>query len=239
MPRPWVTIHSLSSVDGRLDGFPPDVGLYYRLAAQLPHQAVLSGSGTILAAAVAAGVEMASHEAVPAGRAPHGSDVGLPWLVVVDSRGRVPRLDWLRSSGHWRDVVVLCASATPSDHIHRLHRAGVHHEVIGDAHVDLRGALHILADRYDVRSVRVDAGPGLNGALLRADLVDEVSVVVAPYVAGRGFPRPLRLFAGLRAEDARRLRLISVDALDDDHLWLRYRVAGRPSDHVRSRQRAG
>lgn len=32
MDRPRVTIHNLISLDGRLDGFPADVGLYYELA---------------------------------------------------------------------------------------------------------------------------------------------------------------------------------------------------------------
>ena len=41
----------------------------------------------------------------------------------------------------------------------------------------------MLCDRYDVTAGRVDAGGGLNGALLRAGLADEISVVVAPYLA--------------------------------------------------------
>ena len=56
MDRPRVIIHNLISLDGRLDGFPADAGLYYEMASRLPHQAVLTGSGTMLAAA-AAGID--------------------------------------------------------------------------------------------------------------------------------------------------------------------------------------
>lgn len=47
MNRPRVFIHSLASLDGCLDGFPADVGLYHEVAARLLHQAVLTGSGTL------------------------------------------------------------------------------------------------------------------------------------------------------------------------------------------------
>src|SRR5512133_2851619 len=48
MDRPRVTTHSLSSVDGQLTGFPVNLGLYYQTAAQLPQQAVLTTSATLL-----------------------------------------------------------------------------------------------------------------------------------------------------------------------------------------------
>ena len=51
MDRPRVIIHNLISLDGRLDGFPADAGLYYEMASRLPHQAVLTGSGRGPAAA--------------------------------------------------------------------------------------------------------------------------------------------------------------------------------------------
>ena len=58
MDRPRVIIHNLVSLEGRLDGFPADAGLYYELASRLPHQAVLTGSGTMLAAAASEGIDL-------------------------------------------------------------------------------------------------------------------------------------------------------------------------------------
>jgi hypothetical protein len=51
--RPRVIIHNLIGLDRRLDGFPADAGLYYMMASRLPHQAVLTGSGTMLTVAAA------------------------------------------------------------------------------------------------------------------------------------------------------------------------------------------
>jgi 2,5-diamino-6-(ribosylamino)-4(3H)-pyrimidinone 5'-phosphate reductase len=51
--------------------------------------------------------------------------------VIVDSRGRITRFAWLREQPFWRDVLVLCTSATPAGHLGRLRRLGVEHLVIG------------------------------------------------------------------------------------------------------------
>jgi 2,5-diamino-6-(ribosylamino)-4(3H)-pyrimidinone 5'-phosphate reductase len=221
--RPHVTIHSLASLDGRLDGFPPDLGLYYELAAAIPHQAVLSGSGTMLAAATAAGIDLDAAEPEEApGATPAAAD--LPWLVVVDSRGRLTRFAWLRSAGYWRDVLILGSETTPQAHLERLTRAGVAYEIAGAHQVDLAAALNVLAERYGVGHVRVDAGPALNAALLDAGLVAEVSVVVAPHLVGSAGDRPLRIVAALQGPQAAGLRLTAVEALRDDHVWLRYKV---------------
>ena len=62
--------------------------------------------------------------------------------------------------------------------------------MLGKARVDLSAAPRALAERYQVSAVRVDAGGALNGALLQAGLADEMSVVIAPYLAASAACRP-------------------------------------------------
>jgi 2,5-diamino-6-(ribosylamino)-4(3H)-pyrimidinone 5'-phosphate reductase len=76
--------------------------------------------------------------------------------------------------------------------------------------------------------VRVDAGGGLNGALLRAGLADEVSVVIAPYLAARAAADPLNLVAELGDPDVLALELAALERLRQGHVWLRYTVHGSP-----------
>jgi 2,5-diamino-6-(ribosylamino)-4(3H)-pyrimidinone 5'-phosphate reductase len=229
MDRPRVTIHNLTSLDGRLDGFPADVGLYYELVGRLPHQAVLTGSNTMLAAAAAQGVDMSDEDAgPPPDPRPQGSPAGpdtRPLLVLVDGRGRVTRYAWLRQQPSWRDVLALCSAAAPASHLDRLRRLGVEYAVLGEDRVDLGAALRMLAGRHGVMAVRVDAGGGLNAALLRDGLVDEISVVIAPYLAASP-AGPLRLVAGADNAAALALGLIATERLRDGHIWLRYSVRG-------------
>ena len=213
--RPHVVTHALVSADGRLEGFTADIGRYYELAARLPHDAILAGSGTMVAAAQAEGVDLAGDDEPSGGPA----DAALPLLVVVDSRGRLTRFDWLRAAGLWRDVMVVGSRRTPAPHCRRLAAAGVELMVHGDDRVDLRAALHALAGDHGVRAVRVDAGPGLNSALLAAGLVDEVSLLVAPYLVGHG-----RSLVD-RPDGAQRLTLTAAQPQADGYVWLRYTVA--------------
>jgi 2,5-diamino-6-(ribosylamino)-4(3H)-pyrimidinone 5'-phosphate reductase len=223
MDRPRVTIHSLSSLDGQLTGFPVNLGLYYQTAAQLPQQAVLTTSATLLDAAVREGVDLAGEDPNEPVQPPAVDDPR-PWLVLVDGRGQLTRLGWLRGQPFWRDVLVLCCQSTPAEHLDRLRRHHIQHLVVGAEHVDLAAALPRLADRYGVQEIRVDAGGTLNGLLLRAGLVDELSVVVAPQLAGTGQAPAVHLVDGLTGADAPRLTLVSVERLADSHLWLRYTV---------------
>ncbi|HEX6075863.1 MAG TPA: RibD family protein [Micromonosporaceae bacterium] len=220
MTRPHVIVHAMCSLDGRVVGFPADLGLYYETAARLPQQAVLTGSNTMIDGAAREGLDLTGEDGEPS--PPLGWDGDdRPWLVIVDGRGRVTRLNVLRSQPYWRDVVILCHQATPAQHLERLRRDDVEHLVVGVDRVDLGEALRQLAERYGVRQVRVDAGGTLNGLLIRTGLVDEISVVVVPYLVGGSGQ------IGLAGPDESgvRLGLESVRRLRGGHAWLRYTVA--------------
>jgi 2,5-diamino-6-(ribosylamino)-4(3H)-pyrimidinone 5'-phosphate reductase len=73
----------------------------------------------------------------------------------------------------------------------------------------------------------VDAGGHLVGALLRAGLVDEVSVVIEPRLVGGESPRWLVQAPDAGPGEAIPLQLRSLERFDDGALWLRYDVARR------------
>lgn len=222
MDRPYVTVHAMVSVDGRFDRFAGDVGLYYRLAAELPQDAVLTGSATLLAAASTEGVDLAGEDAA----VPNSGGTALPWLVIVDSGGRITRFDWLRTQPYWRDIIILVSDTTPGAHLDLLRRRGVEYLVAGERRVDLAAALSRLSDRYGVTRVRVDSGGTLNGALLRAGLVDELSLLMAPYAVGGRSGRGLFVCDDLAGDaEVTRLELTSISRqASDDTVWLRYQV---------------
>jgi 2,5-diamino-6-(ribosylamino)-4(3H)-pyrimidinone 5'-phosphate reductase len=226
MDRPHVTVHSMVSMDGRTDHFAGDIGLYYRTAAMLPHDAVLAGSATLVAAARAAGVDLSDEDADVSATVT-GDDV--PWLVIVDSRGRISRFDWLRAQPHWRGPIVAYTRATPAAHLGLLDRNRVERLLAGDDRVDLAGLLGQLAARYGVARVRVDAGGTLNGVLLRAGLVDELSLLIAPYAVGGTSPRGVFTAADLpEGAEVARFGLVSVEQPQPGTVWLRYRSPESP-----------
>lgn len=93
----------------------------------------------------------------------------------------------------------------------------------GDGRVDLKALLKALA-ADGVNELHVEAGAGLNGALLQANLVDELLLYLAPCLIGPG--RSMADLAPLgQLTDARRVRIIDSRMLGDD-LMLRAAVSG-------------
>jgi 2,5-diamino-6-(ribosylamino)-4(3H)-pyrimidinone 5'-phosphate reductase len=218
MPR--VVLHNAVSADGRIDWFGPDIGLYYELASIWGADAVLSGSETIRIAE-----ELFPESDEPMPELPQGLPSPLPLLVVPDSRGRIRTWQTLRRMPYWRDVVVLCSRSTPEDYMAYLNREEIDSITAGDDHVDLHEALEELNARYGIEIVRVDSGGTLNGALLRAGLVDEVSILIHPVLVGGTTPRSFFRAPDLAAPDGVvPLRLISAEQIRDGIVWLRYEV---------------
>jgi len=163
VPRPYVVLHNEVSLDGRFDHLNPDLGRFYALARRWREDATLVGADTILAMED----ELAQEEA--AADSPEES-ADLPFLVVVDSRGRIQRWRELRDQPYWGRSLVLCSERTPSDYRTMLADLGIEAVVAGEERVDLVLALEELSRRYDIQTVRVDSGGILNGALLRAPI---------------------------------------------------------------------
>jgi 2,5-diamino-6-(ribosylamino)-4(3H)-pyrimidinone 5'-phosphate reductase len=220
--RPRLILHNAISLDGKLDGFEVDLGLYYEVAARLGAQAMLSGSNTILAGfAEAADSEGTSEDSAPP-LVPEAD--GRPLLVVVDSRGRIQMWERIRRQRYWRGLIGLCSERTPAASLEALRRSGAEAIIAGKRRVDLAAGLSALAERYGVGTVRVDSGGRLNAALLRAGLVDEISVLVHPLVVGSGSRLPLVASISAAPSAPAKLENTLVQTERGGVLWMRYRV---------------
>lgn len=127
-------------------------------------------------------------------------------------------------SGGW-DVLVLVAKATPAAYLSYLRGERISYLVAGDERVDLTLALRRMRQRLGIECVLSKAGGGLNGALLRAGLVDEIQLIVSPTVVG-GLGTP-SVFDGpelAKGQAPTKLRLRSAQVETDGMLWLAYDV---------------
>jgi 2,5-diamino-6-(ribosylamino)-4(3H)-pyrimidinone 5'-phosphate reductase len=225
MPRPWIIIHCITSVDGRLttarglqtrweEIAPEALREYYRLSHYLGSQGILTSATTLSVAEQSmAGELMASEESKPS-----------PVLIVPDNRGRanwtlLKRMPWLKS------VIVLCSENTPRSYLTYLEEERIEYVVAGRRRVDLELALETLWGQYRLSLLQCQGGGALNGILLRRGLADELSLVVAPLAVG-GTKTPT-LFDATDLEDVRsitRLKLSHCQGLTGGALWLRYDV---------------
>ncbi len=142
-----------------------------------------------------------------------------PLRVVLDSRLRFPRnARMLAQPG--RTLVITGgrdAAKNPPAVIETVSLSGQ------NGKVDLRAALRHLAGRHEINDVLVEAGPVLSGALMEAQLVDELVIYLAPALLGDSARGLLHLPALQRL--AQRLTL---DILDMRPIGRDWRITARP-----------
>lgn len=143
------------------------------------------------------------------------------WFTTVDGRGRVR---WTEEHPDW-DILVLVCRSTPADYLAYLRQKRICYLVSGTDRVDLAGALAAMATKVGIRCVLSTAGGGLNGALLRAGLIDELSLTIAPaLVGGLGTPSVLDGTPLAIGEHPTSLRLLAVHTDAGGSVRLHYEV---------------
>ena len=86
---------------------------------------------------------------------------------------------------------------------------------------ELEDGVRRLRTELDIRSVLCEGGPAILGALLRAGLVDELHLVIAPKLAGG--EHPLTVVSGPELDPPRDLTLLAAHE-SGGYLFLRYRT---------------
>ncbi|MFA7562283.1 MAG: dihydrofolate reductase family protein [Methanoculleus sp.] len=100
-------------------------------------------------------------------------------------------LHFYRTMEHTKDVVILVSEATPEDYLDYLREREYPFIRCGKSRVDLKEALQELGERFGVAKMVSDSGPDLNDVLVQEGLVDTISLIVYPVIAGE---REKRLF---------------------------------------------
>jgi riboflavin biosynthesis pyrimidine reductase len=143
--------------------------------------------------------------------------------IVLDAHGKIA---WARSDIGGDPIVVVLTEQVVDSHLAGLRSDGVSYIFAGKQALDLRLALEIVNRELGVKRLLLEGGGVANGEFLRAGLVDEISLVIAPAIDGaKGGPHvydstdetagPLPL---------RRMTLQQCRELDGGAVWLRYRL---------------
>lgn len=146
------------------------------------------------------------------------------WLTVVDSRGR------LRSGYNGTDspgchLLHLVSHSTPPETLAFLRDRKIPYLVSGENRVNLGEALSKMKSKLGVSCLVSEAVGRLNGALLRDGLIDEVNLLLRPELIG-GETTPMLFRSPNLSDDVwpARLRLLDLQVLRGQFVWLRYEV---------------
>jgi riboflavin biosynthesis pyrimidine reductase len=231
--RPRIICHMAASVDGRIvvDGWPASTAAAVRREYELVHASYeadgwICGRVTMepFAEGVRSEAEVAREDAGGAARedfrAPGDFD---SFAFAIDPSGR---LAWETNDIDGDHVVAILSERVSDDYLAFLRARGVSYLLAGKRDVDLPLAMEKIGGGFGVKALMLEGGGRINGGMLAAGLIDEVSVLVAPTVDGRVGTAALFDLDGDEAAPCR-LALDHVEQRADGVLWLRYRVEQR------------
>ena len=223
--RPFVRLKCAASLDGKTALSDGRSQWITNAAARADVQilraescAVLTGIGTVLA-----DDPLLTVRAFPTVRAPA--------RAVLDSRLRLPQTAKLLADPS-APVIILTGETNPAKYAAFARFPHVSLRAVplrSDGLLDLNAALAVLAEQ-GIGEVLAEAGATLAGALLRADLVDEIVLYQAPKILGtaaRGLFELPENPAALAAQA--RWHTVSADILDGDVKWVLRRTEAVPA----------
>jgi len=229
--RPYVLCHMTSSVDGRIKvrRWLADADRHYeRIHAELGGDAWMCGRITMQGYADSADPlpQAPADDGVPVPREDHvAMRDAKGYAIALDARGR---LDWgARNDITGDHVVVVLTESVPDDHLRALKAGGQSYLFAGEHEVDFALAVRKLKALFGIERLLVEGGGHINGSMLQAGVIDELSLLLAPAVDGVSGTPAVFDFSGEESDSMgkrRKLDLQSCEPLDDGTVWLRYRI---------------
>jgi riboflavin biosynthesis pyrimidine reductase len=228
MERPRVICHMMTSVDGRIvsSGWPLSADA--RREYELVHDSYdadgwICGRVTMEAFAkhVRPDAEIAREYA---GELPRDDFIAPgeheSFAFAADAFGR---LAWETNDIDGDHVVAILTERVSDDYLAFLRERGVSYLLAGASDVDLPVAIEKIGRLFGVKTLMLEGGGRINGSMLDAGLIDELSVLIVQVADGRAGTPTLFDTDG---DDVtpRKLALVEVERREAGVVWLRYRV---------------
>jgi len=227
--KPYVICHMIMSLDGRIVSSRWQLSAdgraeYEATAATYQSNAWMCGRVTM--AGFANGTPPASTATAPTIArtdyiAPHPQT---SFAIALDPAGK---LYWARNEIGGDHLITVLTEKVSNDYLAHLRTAGVSYLFAGPDRIDLPIVLDKLASVFPIKTLMLEGGGKINGAMLQAGLIDELSLLIAPFADGSTdtptlFDLPPTPDTPALTTTAGRWKLRSIERRSDDILWLRY-----------------
>jgi riboflavin biosynthesis pyrimidine reductase len=140
------------------------------------------------------------------------------YAIAIDPSGK---LRWDQSDIDGEHVITVLTESVSDDYLAFLQSKGVSYLFGGKSRIDVAKVLRKLRKSFGIKTLLLEGGGKINGSFLAADLIDELSVLVAP-VADGSIGTPSLFDVASRRSPARSLKLLSIEKRSGGIVWLRY-----------------
>ncbi|MBW3128028.1 dihydrofolate reductase family protein [Hymenobacter profundi] len=225
---PRVICHMMTSLDGRIIlsrwGDAPNTQEYETTAATFEADAWLCGRVT-MEKDFTEGLEPDLQPVTePLDRtdfvAEHSAD---SFVVAVDAHGK---LGWESADIDGEHIISVLSEQVSDEYLAYLRRVGVSYVFGGAEELDFHNVLTKLAELFPIQTILLEGGGHINGSLLKAGLIDELSILHYPVVDGAA-SSPTLFEQGDQPGPPRQFALQHVEQRPEGILWLRYSAANK------------
>lgn len=229
MNKPYVICHMASSVDGRIiaenwgDKLDQFGGLYEDCHNSFDSQAWMVGRVTMEKDFTEGKKPESVKGAKPIPRKPFvGNSSAKSFAIAVDGKGK---LGWDENQIDGDHIIEILSESVSDDYLQYLQNKKISYIFAGKDTLDFSLALHQLHDVFRIETLMLEGGGNINGSLLNAGLIDELSILILPIADGtKSAPTTFEIGSSLIKNQVRDLKLLDVQKLKGDVLWLKYRV---------------
>ena len=151
-----------------------------------------------------------------------GNSNATSYAIAVDPHGR---LGWDENEIDGDHVIEILSEAVSDEVLQYLQSKKVSYIFAGKENIDFSLAINQLHDLFHIKTLMLEGGGNVNGSMLNAGLIDEISLLVLPLADGTtNIPTTFDVGNHLPKKSAYQLKLLDVKKLEHDVIWLRYKV---------------
>ena len=225
--RPYVICHMASTVDGRIIGehwgeHREKYGeLYEQCHNTYDSQAWMVGRITMEKDFTEGAKPRSAMPDRPIERKAFvGNKSATSFAIAVDPKGK---LGWEANEIEGDHVIAILTEVVSASYLQYLQDIGVSYIFAGNDELDFNVALEQLHELFGIKTLMLEGGGSINGTLLNAGLIDELSLLMLPLADGTtGAPTTFEVSNQLSKTPVRELKLINVEKLPYEVLWLKY-----------------
>ncbi|MEJ6981525.1 RibD family protein [Pedobacter sp. P351] len=223
--KPYIICHMLGSVDGRIKqniwGFKDHHKYFEETAEQIKADAWLVGRVTMQEFSSQKPYALDANANVPYEDFVAEQE-SKTYAVVIDPSGKC---FWDNNMVSTEQVIEVLTEKVPSAYLAHLKSRNVSYIFGGKEEIDLDQVMQKLYHLFNIKTLRIDGGGHVNGSFLKAGLIDEFSLVLAPVADGTiGSPTVFEAEEGYGNRRATRFSIKSVERIYENFLWIRYMV---------------
>lgn len=147
------------------------------------------------------------------------------FAIAIDAQGK---LGWESGRMLGEQVITVLTEAVKDSYLAHLQEIGVSYIFAGKNAIDLHVALEKLAALFGIEVLMLEGGGHLNGSFLNEGLIDELNQLILPLADGRlETSSVFEINEKERKHDATLMKLEAMKVIENDVVWLRYKITGQ------------